>query len=156
VYASKAYWGLAMLRLVVEEGLSVDVASGGELHAALRAGVSPERIHVHGNNKSPGEVADALHAGVASIIVDNMDELALIDRFAGPRGVRQRVLVRVTPGVLASTHSYVATGQLDSKFGFPIEGGLARAAVEAAREARHLDLAGLHCHIGSQLLDLEA
>jgi diaminopimelate decarboxylase len=156
VYASKAYFGLAMLRLACEEGLSVDVASGGELYAALRAGFPPGRIHVHGNNKDAREVGDALDAGVGTIILDNLGEIDLVQREAAARGRRQRVLVRVTPGVNPSTHSYISTGQLDSKFGFPVEGGAARAAVEAARAAPALELAGLHCHIGSQLFDLSA
>jgi diaminopimelate decarboxylase len=154
IYASKAYSGLAILRLAVEEGLSVDVASGGELYVALRAGFPPERIYLHGNNKDAREVAEALEAGVGTIILDNLDEIPVIDREAVARGRRQRVLVRVTPGVKPSTHSFIATGQLDSKFGFSIEGGAAAAAVEAARGAQALDLVGLHCHIGSQLFDL--
>ena len=154
IYASKAYFGLAMLRLAREEGLSVDVASGGELYAALRAGFPPERIHLHGNNKSPDEVAQALDAGVGTIVLDNLDEIPLIDREAAARGRRQRVLVRVTPGVKPSTHSHISTGQLDSKFGFSIEGGAARAAADAVAAAGALELAGLHCHIGSQLFDL--
>jgi diaminopimelate decarboxylase len=156
IYASKAYFGLAMLRLAMEEGLSVDVASGGELYAALRAGFPPERIFMHGNNKDAGEIGEALDAGVGTIVLDNLGEIDLIQREATARGVRQRVLVRVTPGVKPSTHSYISTGQLDSKFGFSIEGGAARAAVEAARAAPALELAGLHCHIGSQLFDLSA
>jgi diaminopimelate decarboxylase len=154
VYASKAYFGLAVLRLVSEEGLGVDVASGGELHAALSAGVPAEQIVMHGNNKGGREVADALHAGVGAIVVDSFDEIALLERFAGSREVRPRVLVRVTPGVKPSTHSYISTGQLDSKFGFSLEPGLARQAVEAVRAAPDLDLVGLHCHLGSQLFDL--
>lgn len=154
IYASKAYFGLAMLRLASDEGLSVDVASGGELHAALRAGFDPARIYMHGNNKDPREVEEALEAGVGTLILDNLDEIAMVDRLARARGARQRALVRVTPGVKPSTHSYISTGQLDSKFGFSIEGGAARAAVEAARAAEGVELAGLHCHIGSQLFDL--
>ncbi len=154
VYASKAYFGLAMLRLALEEGLSVDVASGGELYVALRAGFPPERIYLHGNNKDAAEVAEALDAGVGTIILDNLDEIPLIEREAAARRVRQRVLVRVTPGVEPSTHSYIATGQLDSKFGFSIEGGSAREAVDAVVGSDALELAGLHCHIGSQLFDL--
>src|SRR5690606_38091125 len=128
--------------------LSVDVASGGELYAALQAGFPPERIHMHGNAKSQQELTEALDAGVGTIIVDNLDEIAALDRLARARGVRQRVLVRVTPGVQPSTHSYIATGQLDSKFGFSIAGGAAAAAVAAVREAPGLELGGLHCHIG--------
>lgn len=154
IYASKAYFGLAMLRIACEEGLSIDVASGGELQAALRAGFPPQRIEMHGNNKDARELTEALAAGVASIVVDSLDEIALLDRIAQERGVRQRVLVRVTPGVKPSTHSYISTGQLDSKFGFGIEGGAAAAAVAACRAAAGLDLAGLHCHIGSQIFEL--
>jgi diaminopimelate decarboxylase len=156
IYASKAYFGLAMLRLAAEEGLFVDVASGGELYAALRAGFAPERIYLHGNNKDAREVGEALDAGVGTIVLDNLGEIDLVQREAAARGVRQRVLVRVTPGVKPSTHSYISTGQLDSKFGLSIEGGPARAGVEAARAAPALELAGLHCHIGSQLFDLSA
>ncbi len=154
IYASKAYFGLAMLRLAQEEGLSVDVASGGELYAALRAGFPPGRIYLHGNNKGDDELAEAMDAGVGTIVVDNLDEIPRIDAAATARGRAQRVLVRVTPGVKPSTHSYIATGQLDSKFGLSIEGGSARAAVDAVLAAGSLELAGLHCHIGSQLFDL--
>jgi diaminopimelate decarboxylase len=154
IYASKAYFGLAMLRLALEEGLAVDVASGGELYAALAAGFPPERIYVHGNNKDEREVAELLAAGAGTVIVDSLDEVARLEAACAARGARQRVLVRVTPGVKPSTHSYISTGQLDSKFGFSLEGGSAAEAVAAVRAARHLDLAGLHCHIGSQLFDL--
>ena len=154
VYASKAYFGLAMLRLAREEGMSVDVASGGELYAALAAGFPPERIYLHGNNKDEAEISQALEAGVGTVICDSLDEIGRLDALASARGVRQRVLVRVTPGVKPSTHSYISTGQLDSKFGFPLEGGVARAGVDAVLASRSLDLDGLHCHIGSQLFDL--
>ncbi len=154
LYASKAFYAQAMLRLALEEGLSVDVASGGELFAALRAGFPPERIYMHGNAKDPGEIGELLDAGVGTVIVDSLDEVALLDRMSGERGVRQRVLVRVTPGVKPSTHAYISTGQLDSKFGFSLEGGAAAAAVDAVRAAARLDLDGLHCHIGSQLFEL--
>jgi diaminopimelate decarboxylase len=105
IYASKAYFGQAMLRLAREEGMAVDVASGGELFAALRAGFDPSRIYMHGNNKDAREVGEALDAGVGTLIADNLDEIALVDRLARERGVRQRMLVRVTPGVRPSTHS---------------------------------------------------
>ena len=154
IYASKAYFGLAMLRIALEEGLSIDVASGGELQAALRAGFPPERIEMHGNNKDADEIGQALDARVATIVVDSLDEIGLLDRIARARGVRQRVLIRVTPGVKPSTHSYISTGQLDSKFGFGIQGGSAEAAVAACRAAEGIALAGLHCHIGSQIFEL--
>ncbi len=153
-YASKAYFGLAMLRLAVDAGFGVDVASGGELAAALRAGFPAERIELHGNNKDADEISAALDAGVGQVIVDSLDEIALLDRLARERGVRQRTLVRVTPGVKPSTHSFISTGQLDSKFGFGIEGGAAAQAIAACRAAEGIDLAGVHCHIGSQIFEL--
>lgn len=156
LYASKAFFGLAMLRLAAEEGMSVDVASGGELHAALRAGFDPARIHMHGNAKSRRELDEALAAGVGTVIVDNPGEIATLGELAVARGVEQEILVRVTPGVKPSTHSYIATGQLDSKFGFSIAGGAAAEAVALARATAGVRLVGLHCHIGSQLFDLSA
>lgn len=155
IFASKSFFSQAMLRLALEEGLSIDVASGGELYAALRAGFPPERVYMHGNNKDAREIGELLDARVGTVIIDSFDELALLDRMAGERGVVQRVLVRVTPGIKPSTHTYISTGQLDSKFGFSLEGGLAAQAVAAARAAANLDLIGLHCHLGSQLFDLE-
>jgi diaminopimelate decarboxylase len=154
IFASKAYFGIAALRLLREEGLSVDVASGGELFMALHAGFAPERIYMHGNNKDASEIGEAMDAGVGTIILDNHDEIALVARIARERGVRQKVLIRVTPGVKPSTHTYISTGQLDSKFGFSIEGGSAERAVRAVLAADGLELDGLHCHIGSQLFDL--
>lgn len=155
-YASKAYFGLAMLRLAADAGLGVDVASGGELAAALRAGFPAERIELHGNNKDAAEIGAALDAGVGQVVVDSLDEIALLDRIARERGVTQRALVRVTPGVKPSTHSYISTGQLDSKFGFAIEGGAAAEAIAACRAADGIALAGVHCHIGSQIFELSS
>ena len=154
VYASKAFFAQAMLRLAREEGLSVDVASGGELFAALRAGFPPEKIVMHGNNKDAREVGELVDAAVGLVVLDSFDEIRLLDRIAGEKGVSQRVLVRVTPGIKPSTHSYISTGQLDSKFGFSLEGGLAAQAVKATRASGHLELAGLHCHLGSQLFEI--
>jgi diaminopimelate decarboxylase len=154
VYASKAYWGLAMLRLIEEEGLSVDVASGGELFSALSAGIPSERIYMHGNNKDDREVAELLDARVGTVILDNLAEIDRIEAAASARGVVQRALVRVTPGVDPDTHSFIKTGHDDSKFGFPLLGGRAAAAVERVRRSPHLELIGIHAHIGSQLLQL--
>jgi diaminopimelate decarboxylase len=146
IYASKAFPCTAALRLFSEEGLSADVASGGELHLALAAGIDPERLYLHGNNKSPAELDYAIESGVGHVVVDSFDE---IDRL---RGRSQRVLLRVTPGIEPSTHSYIQTGQVDSKFGFPMDE--VPRAVEAC-EAAGLELRGLHAHIGSQILDVE-
>jgi diaminopimelate decarboxylase len=146
VYASKAAPFTAAYRVFEQEGLSVDVASGGELHMALRAGFDPARVHVHGNNKSDGELRGAVAAGVGHVICDSV---------CGEAGGRQRVLIRVTPGVRAETHAYVQTGQLDSKFGLGLADGLAAGAVDAVLASRNLDLVGLHAHIGSQIFELE-
>jgi len=153
IYASKAYFGLAALQLLREEGLSVDVASGGELYAVLAAGFAPERIYLHGNNKTAHEVEDALDAGVGTVIIDGFDEIALIERAAAGRGIVQRVMVRVTPGIDPATHAAIATGQIDSKFGFSLAGD-AQRGVAAIRASAHLQLVGLHAHLGSQLFDL--
>jgi diaminopimelate decarboxylase len=147
IYASKAFPCTAVFRLFREEGLSVDVASGGELHLALAGGIDPARIYMHGNNKSPAELEYGIREGVGYIVVDSFDE---IERLRG-RGVR--VLIRVTPGIRPSTHTYIQTGQEDSKFGFG-SADVGRA-VEACADAG-LELCGLHAHIGSQILELEA
>jgi diaminopimelate decarboxylase len=152
LYASKAAPITALYEVFQQEGLSVDVASGGELHMALRAGFDPARIHVHGNNKSEAELQGAIDAGVGHVIVDSFEEIERLD-FRLDR--LQDVLVRVTPGVQADTHAYIQTGQLDSKFGFGLADGLAERAINAVGGSRHLRLVGLHAHIGSQIFELE-
>jgi diaminopimelate decarboxylase len=152
LFASKALPMTAAYRLFVEEDLSVDVASGGELHMALAAGFDPARIHMHGNNKTEAELRYAFDSGVGHLILDSFDEIERADRLLDRP---QRVLIRLTPGIKPSTHSYVQTGQLDSKFGFGLADGLAERAVEQVRAARHLELVGLHAHIGSQIFELE-
>jgi diaminopimelate decarboxylase len=152
LYASKAAPITAVCELLRSEGLSVDVASAGELHVALRAGFEPARIYLHGNNKSADELRLAFEAGVGTVVVDSLDEVALADSLLDRP---QDVLIRVTPGIRPSTHSFVQTGQLDSKFGFGLTGGQAAAGIEAIRSSRHLRLTGLHAHIGSQIFELE-
>ncbi len=152
LYASKAAPVTAIYRLCAEEGLSVDVASGGELHMALGAGFDPARIYMHGNNKTEAELRYAVEAGVGHLIVDSFGEIARLDAILDRP---QDVLIRVTPGILPSTHSYVQTGGLDSKFGFGLEDGLAARAIAEVRASRHLRLVGLHAHIGSQIFELE-
>jgi diaminopimelate decarboxylase len=152
IYASKSLPVTAAYRLMREEGLSVDVASGGELRMALAAGYDPARIHLHGNNKSEEELRYAFETGVGQLILDSFDEIELADRLVGRP---QPVLIRVTPGIKPSTHDYIQTGQLDSKFGFGLADGLAKGAVERVRSSRHLELVGLHAHIGSQIFELE-
>ena len=156
IYASKAFWAQALLRMAHEEGLRVDVASGGELFMALHAGFPAGKIVMHGNAKDARELGEALDAMVGLVVVDGLDEIALLDRLAGERGRTQDVLVRVTPGVKPSTHQYISTGQIDSKFGFSLEGGLAAGAVAACRAAPNINLVGLHCHIGSQIFEIGA
>lgn len=161
VFASKAFPCTAVLALFAQEGLWCDVASGGELHLALNAGFAPERIVMHGNAKSEDELRTALQRGVGLIVVDNFDEIDRLQRLAASRGAgeagagsaAQRVLLRVTPDVRGETHEKISTGQADSKFGFAV----ARAAEAIARvqAVEGLSLAGLHAHIGSQLLELE-
>jgi len=152
LYASKAAPVTAIYRLCAELGLSVDVASGGELHMALRAGLDPQRIYLHGNNKTEAELRYAVEAGVGHVIVDSFGEIARLDAMLDRS---QDVLIRVTPGVLATTHSYVQTGGVDSKFGFGLEDGLAAGAITRVLASRHLRLVGLHAHIGSQIFELE-
>ena len=155
-YASKAFLCGAMARLAHEEGMYLDVATGGELFVARHAGVPGDRLVMHGNNKSDRELAMAVEEGVGRIVVDSFDELDRLDALAAATGVRPRVLLRITPGVEAHTHEFVATGQDDSKFGFTVSSGLAAAAVERAAAAGSVELVGLHAHIGSQVFEVGA
>lgn len=154
-YASKAFCVKAMCKLVEEEGLSLDVVSDGELYTALQAGYPPERIHFHGNNKTPFEIEMALDAGIGCFVVDNFTELHLLNELAGSKGKTAKVLLRITPGVEAHTHDYISTGQTDSKFGFDLESGAALRAIVQATEMPNLELLGLHSHIGSQIFEVE-
>ncbi|WP_369995970.1 diaminopimelate decarboxylase [Paenibacillus sp. RC84] len=154
-YASKAFCVMAMCRIVAEEGLSLDVVSDGELFTALQAGFPPERIHFHGNNKTPAEIEMALDAGIGCFVVDNFTELRMLDAIAGSKGKRVPILLRITPGVEAHTHEYISTGQIDSKFGFDLGNGAAFEAVKESAEANHLLLLGVHSHIGSQIFEVE-
>jgi len=146
VYASKAFPHPAVNRILAAEGLGCDVASGGELFMALRGGFAPERIYMHGNNKSEDELRDAIEQGVGHIVVDSFDELDRLERMAPG----QPILLRVTPGIQPATHAYISTGQEDSKFGFGLD-ELPRAIERSGR----LELRGLHAHIGSQIFDME-
>jgi diaminopimelate decarboxylase len=150
-YASKAFLCKAMAALAHEEGLGVDVSTGGELHVARRAGVPGERLVLHGNNKSLDELRQALDAGVGRIVVDSDHELDRIERLVAEGRTPPKVLIRVTPGVEAHTHEYVMTGQDDSKFGFGLASGAAAQAVERARTSSAVELVGVHAHIGSNI-----
>jgi diaminopimelate decarboxylase len=156
IYASKAWPTTAVLQIVAQEGLLVDVASGGELHTALAAGVDPARIVLHGNNKSVEELDRALEVGVGRIVIDAMEEIDRLDGLARARGVRAPVLLRITPGIDAHTHEYVRTGHDDAKFGFTLSLGLADAALEQVLASDALELIGVHAHIGSQVFGVEA
>ena len=158
-YATKAFLCRAMAALAHEEGLFLDVSTGGELHVALKAGVPPDRLVLHGNNKSDAELRTALGSGVGRIVVDSFDEFDRIERLACGAARAPQVLVRVTPGVEAHTHEFVRTGQDDSKFGFGLASGAAAAAVRRARKLEAdgvLHLVGIHAHIGSQIFRLDA
>lgn len=152
LFASKALPVTAAYRLFAEQGLSVDVASGGELTMALAAGFDPARIYMHGNNKTDAEIRLAAESGVGHLIIDSFDEIERCERLLDRD---QDVLVRVTPGIKPSTHSYIQTGQLDSKFGFGLEDGTAARAIDRLLASDRLNLVGLHAHIGSQIFEIE-
>nr|WP_202893857.1 diaminopimelate decarboxylase [Kribbella italica] len=152
-YAGKAFLCTTVVRWVMEEGLNLDICSGGELAVALRAGADPQRLGFHGNNKSVPELTRALEAGVGRIIVDSLYEIDRLIELAAERGLVAPVMVRVTAGVEAHTHEYIATAHEDQKFGFSITSGAAFEAVAKVNEAAELKLLGLHSHIGSQIFD---
>ena len=143
-YATKAFLCTEMARLAYSEGMHLDVATGGELHVALSAGVPADRLVMHGNNKSMAELAAALEAGVGRIVVDSFDELDRLDELHASLGVRPKVLLRLTPGIKAETHEFVATGHDDTKFGFTVSTGDADAAIERARASSSVELVGVH------------
>ncbi|WP_037572815.1 diaminopimelate decarboxylase [Phaeacidiphilus oryzae] len=152
-YAGKAFLCRAVVRWLHEEGLSLDVCSGGELAVALAAGMPPERIAFHGNNKTRHELEQAVKAGVGHVVVDSYEEIARLAWAAQQFGVRQRVLIRVTVGVEAHTHEFIATAHEDQKFGLSLTGGQAAEAVRRVLNLDSLELAGIHSHIGSQIFD---
>lgn len=154
IYASKVFSTRAVYRLMQEEGMGLDVVSGGELYTALSVGFPVDRIYFHGNNKSPDELEMALKAGVHRIVVDSFYELDLLNAIAAGLGKKADILLRLSPGIDAHTHHYIKTGTIDSKFGFCIANGQAMEAVTAAVSQPCLELWGVHCHIGSQIFDL--
>ena len=155
VYASKALMVKAIALLVMEEGLSLDVCSGGELYTAIFAGCPADHIYFHGNSKTAVEIAFALSVGVYRFVADGLDELYLIDRLARSKNLVANVMLRLTPGIEAHTHDYIKTGQIDSKFGIVIPNGDALRAVGIAKGLGNVRLTGLHCHIGSQVFEME-
>jgi diaminopimelate decarboxylase len=155
LYASKAFCTTAACRIAHQEGLGLDVVSGGELFTALKAGFPMDKVYFHGNNKSPEELILALQSGVGRIVVDSIHELAMLDRLAAELGKDISISVRVKPGVDAHTHDFIQTGKIDSKFGVALENGEAFDFAAKTLEMPHITLTGLHCHIGSQIFDLE-
>lgn len=152
-YASKAFSTVAMVQLAEEEGLSLDVVSGGELFTALTAGFPAERIHFHGNNKSREELEMALDHEIGCIVVDNFHEIELLKSICQEKGAKVNILLRVTPGIEAHTHDYILTGQEDSKFGFDLQNGQAEQALAMVFPSQQFNLLGVHCHIGSQIFE---
>ena len=155
VYATKAFLCGAMARLAYDEGLLLDVATGGELYVAMHGGVPASSCILHGNNKSIDELRMALDAGVRHVVVDSFDELDRLDRLNKSTGIVARIQLRITPGVHVHTHEYVSTGQDDSKFGFNLNNGDAEKAISRAKAASSVDLIGIHCHIGSNVFAVE-
>lgn len=155
LYASKALSCKALCEIVKQEKMGLDVVSGGELYTALKSDFPVEKIHFHGNNKTYDELCLAVDSNVGRIVVDNLTELETLDRICDDRGKTQKISMRIKPGVDAHTHDFIRTGQIDSKFGFALETGEAMDAVIRAIELKNLELTELHCHIGSQIFDIE-
>lgn len=153
IYAGKAFLTTAMCRLLEEEGLSLDVVSGGELYTALKAEFSPQRIFFHGSNKTPEEISFALKTGIGRFVVDNMDELMLLHETARSLNKKASILLRIKPGIIPDTHQYIQTGQIDSKFGLCLTDGQALEAVKLCAKLDYIELKGFHCHIGSQIFE---
>lgn len=156
IYASKAFSNLAMYRIIAEENLGLDVVSGGEIYTASKAGFPMDKVYFHGNNKTPDELALALEAGVGRIVVDNTYELDMLNSLAGQLNRKADILVRITPGIEAHTHEYIQTGQIDSKFGLVVSNGQAMEGIKNALTMPNLEFRGVHCHIGSQIFELES
>ena len=155
VYASKAFNCKEMCRICAQEGTGIDVVSGGELYTALSVGFPAENIVFHGNNKTYSELCTAVENGVGRIVVDNTDELETLSRIAAEKGKTAGIMFRIKPGIDAHTHDFIKTGQIDSKFGFALETGEAMEAVKKALSTPNVKLRGLHCHIGSQIFDID-
>ncbi len=153
LYASKALSFLGIYRLMAQENMGIDVVSAGELYTAAQAGFPMENAYFHGNSKSDKDIGFAMDKGIGYFVCDNLEELASIDRLAWERGICQKVLLRLTPGIDPHTHEKINTGRIDSKFGAAVETGQAEQLVQAALEKTHIDLRGYHCHIGSQIFE---
>lgn len=156
LYASKAFSCMAIYRIAEQEGIGVDVVSGGELYTALKAGFPAEKICLHGNNKLVTELSLAVESGVGLIAVDSYTELDKLDALCAEKGKRQEILLRINPGVEAHTHRFIQTAKTDSKFGFSVADGTAEKITAYALKKEHLDLKGYHCHIGSQIFEKQS
>ena len=155
LYASKAFCSMAMCKIMEQEGLGLDVVSGGEIYTALRAGFPAHKIYFHGNNKTEEELEMALDYSVGRIIVDNYNELYKLNGIAQSKGKTAEVQFRIKPGIDAHTHDFIKTGQIDSKFGFALETGEAFDIIQKAIELKNINIVGIHCHIGSQIFDIK-
>lgn len=153
-YASKAFSCMEMYRICKQENMSIDTVSAGEIYTALKAGFPAERIYFHGNNKTLDEIEFALDNNVGRIVVDNLTELEKIEKAAEKRNITAKIMFRIKPGIDAHTHSFIRTGQIDSKFGLALENGEAMIGVKRALDLKNVELCGLHCHIGSQIFDI--
>ncbi len=153
LFAGKAFCCRDIYRIMSEEGMRIDLVSPGELHTAHAAGFPMERAYFHGNNKTDADIAYAISCGVGQFVADNREELDAIEREAASRGVTQKILLRITPGIDPHTHAAIATGKVDSKFGLPIETGQAEELTAYALTLPHVELLGFHCHIGSQIFE---
>ena len=154
-FASKALCNLETIRIVASENLGADSVSAGELYTVLRAGMDPEKICVHGNNKTEDEISFAVKSRVGRIVVDNIAELEKINNAAKENDIKQKILFRIKPGIDAHTHDFIMTGQIDCKFGFALETGEAEEAIIKGLEYDNIIVAGVHCHIGSQIFESE-
>ncbi len=154
-FASKAFSAKVIYRIAAQEGINVDLVSGGEIYTATSASFPMENSFFHGNNKTDSDIAFAIDKGVGHFVCDSLDELYAIDTIAGEKGINQKVLLRLSPGIDPHTHKKIATGSVDSKFGFPIETGDADSAVGAVLKMQNVTLCGFHCHVGSQIFEIE-
>lgn len=156
LYASKAMSNVALYKIIAEEGMGIDVVSGGELYTAIKAHFPMENIYFHGNNKTPEEIKLGIDNNIGCFVIDNENELGIIQKLAFESGKKVKALLRITPGVSGHTHEYISTGQIDSKFGFSIHEDVAINAVKMVMECPNIHFAGIHCHIGSQIYRIEA
>lgn len=154
LYASKAFCTMAMCKIVEQEGLGLDVVSGGELFTALNAGFPMDKVYFHGNNKTVQEIELAIKNNIRRIVVDNKEELERVNQIAAQNGKNAKISFRIKPGIDAHTHDFIQTGQIDSKFGVALENGEALEIVSIASKLSNVQVLGVHCHIGSQIFDL--